>query len=340
MNGNKATQWLARAATAVTALTVSSLAILGTQAHAQADWPKQEIHIVVPWPAGGESDTYIRALGQSLSDQLKQPVIVDNKPGATGAIGVTHVARSKPDGYTYLFGNSTALVGNVVSSTVPLQFDPQKDFAPVAITVESTYVLWANPATGIKSFDDFLKRAREKDKEPLAFGITGPGSLSELSVEQLAHEYKLDLVKVPYKGSAPQVADLIAGHTQVGTASLSLALGAYKSGQLVPLLVIGNERLPALPDVPTRKEIGITEPDLTIWNGLFAPANTPPAILEAFSKAVQEAVNSKVYQDVAQTFGDRAVFVPGSDTAARVERDLAERRRYEERRKATVAQVQ
>lgn len=310
-------------------LALGSLALPFTQtASAQSNWPSKEIHLVVPWPAGGESDTYARALAQDLSIRLKQPVIVENRAGATGAIGIRHVARSKPDGYTVLFGNTTSVVGNVVSSLEPVQFDPVTDLTPIAAVVEGAYVFWAHPSLGVRNFEEFLARARDKSKPQLAFGITGSGALSELSVEQLARHYKLDLLKVPYKGSAPQLADLIAGHTQVGTADPSVALGHFKEGRLVPLLVIGNSRLPELPDVPTRKELGITEPDLTIWNGLLVPAGTPKTIIDALTQAVGESVKSSVYKGVADGPGRRALFIPGAEFGERIKRELAERRRY------------
>ncbi len=320
---------LSRRSWLIRAVSLAALALpLAGPAWAEDAWPAREIHLVVPWPAGGESDTYARALAQDLTTRLKQPVIVENRAGATGIIGIRHVTRSKPDGYTFLFGNTTAVVGNVVSSTEPLQFDPVTDLTPVALTVESVYVLWAHPSLGVKTFDELLARARDKDKPPLSFGITGAGALSELSVEQLGRHYKLDLLKVQYKGSAPQLADLIAGHTQIGTADPSVALGHYKEGRLIPLLVIGNDRLPELPGIPTRKELGITQPDLTIWNGLFAPAGTPKPILDAFTQAVGEAVNSPVYRGVADGPGRRAVFQAGDDAGNRVKRELDERRAY------------
>ena len=297
---------------------------------AQADntWPTKAVHVVVPWPAGGESDIYARAVSQDLAKQLKQPVVVENKPGATGAIGIRYVARAKPDGYTFLFANTTSFVGNVVSSPEPVQFDPIKDFIPVALVVESAFVLWAHPSIGVRTFDELLARARDTSKPPLSFGATGNGALSQLSVQQLARVYKLNLLEVPYKGSAPQVADLLAGHIQIGTANLSVAYGAYKEGRLIPLLVIGNERLSELPEVPTRKELGITEPDLTIWDGFFAPVGVPKPIVDAFTRAVGEAVNSKTYRDIADGKGHRAIFQPGDEAGARVKNDLEARRRY------------
>ena len=310
-------------------LALGSLALpFAAPLRAQTGWPAREIHLIVPWPAGGESDVYARALAQDLTIRLKQPVIVENRAGATGAIGIRHVARSKPDGYTFLFGNTTSVVGNVVSSPEPVQFDPVADFVPIAATVEGAYVFWAHPALGVKTFDEFLARARDRSKPQLAFGITGTGALSELSVEQLARHYKLDLLKVQYKGSAPQLSDLIAGHTQVGTADPSVALGHYREGRLVPLLVIGHERLPELPNVPTRKELGISEPDLTIWNGLLAPAGTPREIIDAFTRALGESVKSAVYKGVADGPGRRAFFLPGQAFGERIKRELDERRRY------------
>jgi tripartite-type tricarboxylate transporter receptor subunit TctC len=310
-----------------------ALAALATTAwpaaQAQSTWPSREVHLVVPWPAGGEVDGYARALAQDLSLRLQQPVVVENRAGATGAIGIQHVVRSKADGYTLLFGNTTAVVGNVVSSPTPVGFDPVSDLVPVALTVDANYVLWAHPALGVRSVEALVARARDKQHKPLAFGTTGSGALSELSVEQLARHYQLELLKVPYKGSAPQLSDLVAGHTQIGTADPAVALGHYKEGRLVPLLVIGNERLAELPQVPTLKELGIAGPDLTIWSGVFAPAGTPAPVLERLTQAVGASVQSAVHQGVANGPGRRAIFQPRAQAAARVQRDLDERRRLQ-----------
>jgi tripartite-type tricarboxylate transporter receptor subunit TctC len=313
---------------AVAGLIAVLTGVLTPHAGEAADWPNRQIVLVVPWSPGGESDAYARALAQDLEKRLGQPVVIENKVGATGAIGIRHVARSKPDGYTFLFGNTTSLVGNAVSSPEPVQFDPIADFTPVGLVVESVYVLWAHPSLGVRNFDEFLARARDARQTPLAFGTTGNGSVSELAVEQLASHYKLNLIKAPYKGSAPQVQDLIAGHIQISTANLIAALGAYKKGQLVPLLVIGGERLAEIPQVPTSRELGFTEPDFTIWDGVFAPAKTPPEIVAALTRAVGEAVKSPVYRKVADGDGHRAIFQPGAEASARVKKDLEARRRY------------
>lgn len=310
---------------------IAAVAVLGGVSLARAEdtaWPTRQITFVVPWPAGGETDIYARALAHEVSAQLGQPVIVENRPGATGAIGIRHVVRGKADGYTFLFANTTALVGNVVSSPEPVNFDPVKDVTPVGLVVETVYVLWAHPSIGVRTFDELLARAKDADKPQLAFGITGNGAVSELSVEQLARHYQLDLIKVPYKGSAPQVADLIAGHTQIGTANLGVALGAYKEGRLVPLLAIGKERLPELPDVPSSRELGFTEPDFTLWDGLFAPANTPPDIVAELTRVVGEAARRQSFKAIADGNGHRAIFQPGKEAAKRLKDDLAARHRF------------
>jgi tripartite-type tricarboxylate transporter receptor subunit TctC len=311
----------------VTAIVLATLT-LAPVARAEAPWPNRTITLLVPWPAGGESDAYARALAPELSAILGQSVIVENKPGATGSIGIRHVARGKADGYTLLFANTTSLVGNYVFSPEPVNFDPLKDFTPIAITVDSSYVLWAHPSLGVKTFDEFLARARDASKPQLAFGTTGIGALSEVSVEQLARRYQLDLIKVPYKGTAPQVQDLIAGHTQIGTANLAVALGAYRDKRLIPLLVIGGkERLPDLPHIPTDHELGFTEIDLTVWDGVFVHADTPADIVAKLTDAVEVAVKRQSYRKIADGNGHRAIFQPGTKASARIKNDIAGRQK-------------
>jgi len=319
-----------------TLLTVASLSLysllIGTQALAatpEAPWPSKPIKYVVPWPAGGPTDTFGRAIANELSVQLGQPVVVENRPGATGAIGAQAVARSAPDGYTLLAPNTTAFIGNVVASPDTVNFDPLKDFTPIGLFVESSVVLWAQASTGIKSFDELLKRAKAS-KEPISFGTTGGGSVSEQSVEQLARHYQLDLLKVPYQGTAPQVADLVAGHINIGTADYPVAAGHYANGTLIPLLVIGKQRLPELPNIPTSDELGIKGPDFTIWNGLVAPAGTPAPIVAKLREATAVAARSEAFHRVADGKGNRVIFQTGEEATARITQELESRRRFQE----------
>lgn len=300
------------------------------QAQTAEAWPTKPIKYVVPWPPGGPTDTFGRTIAAELSKILGQPVVVENKPGATGAIGAQTVARSAADGYTLLAPNTTAFIGNVVASPKTANFDPLKDFIPIGLFVDSSVVLWAQASTGIKTFDELLKRARDAGKEPISFGTTGSGSVSEQSVEQLARHFKLNLLKVPYQGTAPQVADLVAGHVNIGTADYPIASGHYTKGTLVPLLVIGKHRLPELPNVPTNYELGIKEPDFTIWNGLFAPAGTPAPIVEKLRKATEQAAHSEAFRKIAEGQGNRVIFQTGEEASARLKEEFDSRTRFQD----------
>lgn len=291
-------------------------------------WPEKEIHLVVPWPAGGPSDVMARILAKELSASLGQPVIVENRAGATGTIGARHVARSKADGYTLLFGNTVALVGAVVSSPEPVQFDPVKDFTPIALIAETAYILSAHPSAGIRNYPEFIARARDPAKPPVAVGSTGNGATSDILYDWLIHHQQANLTKIAFKGTAPLVADLIAGHLPVGSAGLSLAQPYYKEGKLHPLVIVGSKRLPELPDVPSARELGLNAPDLTVWDGLFAPAGTPPAILAQLRNAVQKAAGSEELGAFAGKNGSTTVFIAGEAAATRVRKDLAERQQF------------
>ncbi|WP_211869894.1 tripartite tricarboxylate transporter substrate binding protein [Neoroseomonas terrae] len=283
---------------------------------------------MVPWPAGGPTDIYARALVKEIAAGISQPVVIDNRTGATGTIGVQHVARAPADGHTLLVANVTAMIGSVVALGDVVQFDPIRDFAPIGIFTESSSIIWANPRLGVRSFREFLDRARDSSRQRIAFGTTGSGSVSEQSVEQLAREFRLDLLKVPYRGTAPQLIDLVADHVQIGGADYPTASPHYREGRLVPLLVIGPQRLPELPDVPSFAEIGLTEPDFTVWNGFFAPAGTPPPTIERLEAALVTASRSETFRAVTNGNGNRAILLRGQDATARLARDLASRQAF------------
>jgi tripartite-type tricarboxylate transporter receptor subunit TctC len=299
-------------------------------AQAEEAWPARPIKLVVPWPAGGPTDIFGRVVARELAARLGTPVVVDNRAGATGTIGVQHVARSAADGTTLLFANTTAVVGSIAAlGDAPKPFDPVADFAPLGLLVETAVVLWAHQSTGLASFEQFLARARDRAQPPVPFGTTGTGAVSELAVEQLGRHFGLNLLKVPYRGTAPQVADLAAGHVQVGAADYPVAEGHVQSGRLRPLLVIGKERLPELPDTPTSAEYGITEPDFTIWNGAFAPAATPAPILVRLRQELQQIGSGDAFRAVAEGKGNRLIFQTGAEATARLQAELAGRRAFD-----------
>jgi tripartite-type tricarboxylate transporter receptor subunit TctC len=320
------------------AISLTSLWLHGI-AFAQAEetaWPTRQITLVVPWSPGGTSDAFARIVSQELSATLGQPVIVENRPGATGVIGVRHVARSKPDGYTFLFGNTVSMIGSLVSSSTPVQFDPLRDFVPVALLVETYYILTAHPSAGVRNFREFLAWAQSPDKPPLAVGSTGNGATSDILYDYLIHKQKANLTKVAFKGTGPLVTDLIAGHLPIGSAALSLVASHCKDGKLFPLVIVGNNRLPQIPDVPSVREFGLTAPDLSVWDGVFAPAGTPPAIVSAFAAALKKANQNTAFKALAEKNGSVVVFSSGADAAARLKKDLEERQHF----KAELEQAQ
>ncbi|MDR1350154.1 MAG: tripartite tricarboxylate transporter substrate binding protein [Zoogloeaceae bacterium] len=312
-------------------IALSSMGLSGGVPLAQAEeaaWPTRQITLVVPWSPGGSSDAFARIVSQELASALGQPVIVENRPGAIGTIGVRHVARSKPDGYTFLFGNTVSMIGSVVSSATPVQFDPLQDFVPVALVVETYYVLTAHPSVGVKNFREFLAWAQDPAKPPLAVGSTGNGATSDILYDYLIHKQKANLTKIAFKGTGPLVADLIAGHLPIGSAALSLVASHYKEGKLFPLVIVGKNRLPQLPDVPSVREFGLTAPDLSVWDGVFAPTGTPPAIIAALAAALKKANQIAIFKDLAEKNGSVVVFTSGADAAARLKKDLEERQRF------------
>ena len=300
-------------------------------AWADEAWPSRAIKLVVPWPPGGPTDVFARVVARELASRLNNPVVIDNRAGATGTLGGQYVARSQADGYTLLFANTTAVIGSIAAlGDAPKPFDPVRDFAPLGLLVESAVVLWAHSSTGLTNFGQLLARARDRAQPPVSFGTTGSGAVSELAVEQLARHFGLDLLKVPYRGTAPQVADLAAGHMQIGSADYPVAEGHFQSGRLRPLLVIGKHRLPELPDVPTNAEFGITEPDFTIWNGAFAPAATPAPILARLRQELEAISRGEAFRAVAEGKGNRATFVTGEAATARLRAELEGRRAFDQ----------
>lgn len=297
-------------------------------ARSSAEWPNRPIRVIVPWPAGGPTDTYARALAREIGNEFSQPIVVENRTGATGTVGVQQAARSQPDGHTLLVANVTAMIGSVVALADTVQFDPIRDFHPIGLFTESSSIVWANPSLGVRDLDGFLARARDSRQPQLSFGTTGSGSVSEQAVEQLARHYRLDLLKVPYRGTAPQLIDLVAGHVQIGGADYPTAATHYRDGRLVPLLVIGQQRLPELPDVPAYGEIGLTDPDFTVWNGFFAPSGVPAPVLERLDAALVRASRSEAFRAVTNGNGNRAILLRGEEGRARLVRDLTARRRF------------
>ncbi|MFC5496239.1 tripartite tricarboxylate transporter substrate binding protein [Caenimonas terrae] len=289
--------------------TVAAFALAACCLAAQAaDWPERPITLVVPLAAGGSTDTTARLLAQHLGDVLGQKVIVDNRAGAGGNIGSAYVARAKPDGYTLLLHAST--IATNVSLYKDTGFDLRKDLIPISQVALIPNVLMVNNEVPARTLQEFIAYVRG-NKSAVNYGSAGSGTSSHLAGALFNSLAGADMVHVPYKGGAPANADLLAGQIQVVFAPLVEVLPYIDSGKLRPLGVTTSNRSPRLPNVPAVNE-ALPGFEIVLWNGVFAPANTPPAIVSKLSAGIQ-----KVLQDpaVRKIFADQGSTVVGNTPA-------------------------
>jgi tripartite-type tricarboxylate transporter receptor subunit TctC len=279
----------------IPALALSSLLAVGAACAAASvdekagDWPDKPVKLVVGYPAGGPNDTIARGIGQRLAAAYKQPVIVENKPGASGTIGSEYVARAAPDGYTLMLNATTHSMVNALYSKLP--FDADRDFTPVSMVGTSTLILVANPDFPIRTVQDLISRARAHPGK-IAFASTGSGSSPHLAGEMFKQMLALDLTHVPYKGSAPAITDVIGGQVPIMFEALPSAAPFIKSGKLRAIAVTSGGRSAEFPDVPTMAEAGLPGFEITVWWGVFGPARMPPALAARISSAVNETLST------------------------------------------------
>jgi tripartite-type tricarboxylate transporter receptor subunit TctC len=270
---------------------------LGPAFGQSAPWPSKPIRIVVPYPAGGGTDFVARLLGERLSKSLGQPVVVDNKSGAAGAIGVAEVAKAEPDGHTVLFTINDPLVNNVALFK-SLPYDPQKDLAFVGIVVRSPALVSASPGLGVKTIDDVRKLAA--GGRQLSYGSWGIGGLGHLAGESLNREMKAKMVHVPQRGEGPVVQDLLSNTVSIGLSSVGTAKQHVAAGKIVPLGVMNPQRMSAIPNVPTLRELGFSDPlyEASVWMAMLAPARTPPAVVQRLSAEIRAIANQPEVRNV------------------------------------------
>lgn len=257
---------------------------------AVAAWPEKSITIVVPTSAGGANDAMARTIGQAMSIALKQTVIVENKAGANGAIASEYVKRAEPDGYTLMLGYIATHAMN--PALQKLRYDPVKDFEPVGMVGSSATLMVANPKIKANNAKEFVVQFKSS-KEPVTYASAGNGTAPHFAAEMFKLSTGLDMLHVPYKGSAPAVNDTLAGQTQVMFPSLFTASTFVKNGKLKALGVAGSKRSNLLPDVPTLAEQGITGVDVSQWYAFFAPANTPAPVLEQLNTVLNQILAEK-----------------------------------------------
>jgi len=261
------TDILARAAAAVVLFVAAS-----THALAQASFPSKPLHIIVPFPPGGAVDPLVRALANGLTERVGQPVIVDNRPGATGTIGMNACAKSPPDGYTLCFVTSDGMTV-VPALGMPLPFDAARDFQPVTLLGYSQPVLVAGAGAPFDSYKSLLAYARANPGK-INFGTFGEGSSSHQLLEAMQHGAGITLTNVPYKGTGPALQAAIAGEVDLALSIVPVIAPHIKSGRLKPILALARARLPALREVPTYAEESIPL-FRTTWFGIVAPAGVP-----------------------------------------------------------------
>lgn len=260
------------------ALVAVCLAAIGISSVAQAPpWPAKPIRMIVTFPPGGSTDAVVRIMAPKLGERLGQQVIVDNRPGAGGNIGLAALATSPADGYALAVGAAGGLAAN--AALYPkMPFDVQKDFVPISLLAHIPFVLVVPPTSSIKSVADLLAQAKSEPGK-VAVGHGGNGTAMHLSVQLLKLMAAVDLTEVAYKGSGPVALDVMGGQVPAGMLDLPSVLQQIKSGKVRALAVTGSTRLPQLPDVPTLSEAGVKGYESTGWFGVVAPAATPVAVV-------------------------------------------------------------
>lgn len=291
------------------------LLLLGGTAFAQ-DWPTRPLHLIVPFPAASTPDIFARLLADRLSANLKQPVVVDNKPGAGGMIGTDAIAKAAPDGYTF----GVSITGPLVNNTLlyrKMAYDPFRDLAPITLAVNQPCILVANKDFNAGSLPEALA---ELKRQPGKFNYAslGTGTMSHLSMELIAARSGTEIVQVPYPGSGQAVQALVAGDVNLGCMPAISVASLVRSGRLRAIGIAARQRSPLLPDVKTLAEQGLPEFEANAWIGVVAPAKTPPAILGRLHEEVarvlhqpemREALAKQMMEPVGNTPGQFAAYM-------------------------------
>ena len=283
--------------------------LAGLLGHAAAQsFPTKPLRILVPSPPGSSPDIRARQIGVHLAESLGQPVIVENRPGANGMIAARETARSAPDGYTLFL----ALINNAIGDA--LNPDPccrlNQELVPISRFTMTPLVMTVNPSVAAKSVKEFIALARSKPGA-LTYASGGPGSISELVGEWVKSEAKINALEVPYKAVNSEIPDLLAGVVQTAYVVPQVIAASVRAGKLRALAVAGPSRLALLPGVPTTAEAGLPGVEAIVWNGVFAPAGTPPAVLQILHREIVKAYNAPdVKKQVEETGGEVVADTP------------------------------
>jgi tripartite-type tricarboxylate transporter receptor subunit TctC len=302
-------------------LALIALLSLALPAAAQ-DYPSKPVRLIIPFPPGGSNDVVGRLIATQLSERLGKQVVVDNRSGAGGVSGTEIAAHSPPDGYTLLV---ISIAHAVNPWLYKLTYDPIKAFTPVAILASGPNVLVVNPTLGVSSVAELIALAKKQPGE-LQYASAGIGSFQHLGGELFKLEAGVDLLHIPFRGGGPAMIDVIGGHTKVMFSSLVQTTPHIRSGKLKAIGTGGKTRSPVLPDVPTIAEAGVPSYEAVNWWGIFAPAGTPPAIVEALHKEITVLQQSAVVQKQFENEGASIVSMSSAEFGRFVE---AETKKWE-----------
>ena len=277
-------------------------AILASNAFAQANYPNKPINFIVPYGAGGSADSRSRQIAQKMSVSLKQPIVIDNKPGAGGNIGTEFIARSAPDGYTIGMGNFAPMA---VNKTLfgNLRYDPETDLSPVVLIEKGPLVLVVNPNSPYKTIQDIVNAAKAKPGV-LTFSSGGIGGSHQLSAELFELNAGISMIHVPYKSGSAALTDLMAGNVDLMFDQMYSAVPSIKADKLRPIAITSKKRSPLLPNVPSFAELGYPKVEVLNWQGLIVPKGTPQAIIDKLNAAANEALKDPQLRELMLSQGN------------------------------------
>jgi tripartite-type tricarboxylate transporter receptor subunit TctC len=278
------------------------LGLFAAMAASAQEWPAKPVRFIVPYPPGGGTDVIARIVQHPLSEALKQQIVIENRGGAGGALGTEQAAHSAPDGYTFLFTLSSHTINPLLYK---LNYDTERDFAPVTLIVSVPQLISTQPNSPIHNMQDVVKMAKEKPGV-LNFASVGNGTPAHIAGELLKLKTGIDIVHIPYKGGGPAVADTLGGQVSMSIVSMPAAISHVRAGKLRALAVTTLKRNPGAPEIPTVAEaLKIPDFEVDSWYALFAPANTPPAIITRMQKEVARVIQQpEVKQKLLEQGGD------------------------------------
>ncbi|CAN7352263.1 tripartite tricarboxylate transporter substrate binding protein [Acidovorax sp. LjRoot129] len=325
--------------TSLLSVALAALAGVGSPSFAQTaaqpdTWPQRSVRLVVPFPPGGGTDAVARALGQKLATRLGQPVVVDNKPGASTIIGTDSVVKAEPDGYTLLVSGSTSYTVNAALRP-KLPYDPIKDLAPVAIIARAPLVVVVSATSPYKDLAGLLAAAKAAPKT-INYATFGSGSAPHLVGALIEQAADVRLQDVPYRGSAQAMMGLIGGEIQMAIDTVASAAPHVRSGKLRALAIAGNERARALPTVPTVQELKLPDAAFDGWYAVAAPARTPAPIVDKLLKEVEAALRDPQLQEQIRAQGMEPVFIGPKAMHAAMDNEIGRYRALAHRAKIVV----